>query len=121
MIPRALRRTGRPTSSSPFQSSLARRLFCATLHPVLPVPFFVRENVPLHLGLSFPSLRALFLNDVLERIRLNAAHYAPGEVRCGIALMPFLLNSNLKLHSLGTALPSTVGGVKVHWCAASNA
>ena len=47
--------------------------------------------------------------------------YKLGEVRCGTAFVPFLLSSNRKLHSLGTAFPSTVGGVKVHWCAACNA
>ena len=57
----------------------------------------------------------------LESIRMSAAHYAPGEVHCGTALVPLLLNSNLKFHSLGTDLPSTVGGVNVHLRAASNA
>ena len=57
----------------------------------------------------------------LESIRMSAAHYAPGEVRCDAAFVPFLLNSNLKLHSLGTAFPSTVGGVNTHLRAASNA
>ena len=40
---------------------------------------------------------------------------------CAAAFVLFLLNSNRKLHSLGTAFPSTVGAVNVHWREACNA
>src|SRR5271157_2928184 len=115
MIPRASR-TGVASNRSscifislPVQSGTPIVILCTSSF-CPSCSFFVRENVPLQLGLSFPSLRAPFLNDDLERTRLNAAHYAPGQVRWGTALVPFLLNSNLKLHSLGMAFPSTVGG-----------
>ena len=51
----------------------------------------------------------------------RCANYEPGEVRCGTALVPVLLNSNVRLHWLSIALPSTVGGLNVHLRAACNA
>ncbi len=42
-------------------------------------------------------------------------------MRCGNTWVPFLLNSNRRLHSLGTAFPLTEGAVNVHLRAACNA
>ena len=42
-------------------------------------------------------------------------------MRCAVAVVPFFLNSKVNFQSLGAALPSAVGGVKVHFRAACSA
>ena len=42
-------------------------------------------------------------------------------MRCATAVVPVFLNSKVKVQSLGVALPSAVGGVKVHFRAACSA